>query len=145
MLQEQLCVFCAEFWVPVGTPGSACTACPLTADWIIFIFSSPQRTVLFWKSACQVRVFSLHAVCLCAHPCFAEEAVKLCKWLPASLGSLRQQICRSLLCQGRAESVLLLFNRKQFKVSGAGGILLSLDMFLSHMCARVCTCQIFRL
>ncbi len=74
MLSEQLCLF--VFRVHVGTLSSACTACPLTADWIIFIslsalcFSGSQRV----KREC----FSL-PVCSCAHPCLAEEAVKLCK------------------------------------------------------------------
>lgn len=113
-----------------------CLYCMSFDCWLDYI-SIPQWTALFWKSACQVRVFSSLPVCSCAHPCLAEEAVKLCKWLPASLGSLRQQICRSLLCQGRAETVLLLFNRKQCKVSGAGGVLLSWETCASH-CVRLC-------
>jgi len=139
-LSEQLCVFvlqfCAVFRVPVGTLGSACTACPLTADWIIFL---SLRGLCFSRSQCVKRVCFLLSLCLCARTHLAEEAVKLWKWLPASLGSIRQQICRSLLCQGRAETVVLLFNRKQFKVPGAGSVLFVLrDVCpIASVCVRL--------
>lgn len=137
-LRTAVCVsqFCAVF-SSACWDARLCLFCMSFDCWLDYI-SFPQRTALFWKSACQAQVFSSLPVCLCVHPRSAEEAVKLCKWLPASLGSIRQQICRSLLCQGRAETVLLLFNRKQFKVSGAGSVLLSWEMFLSHC---MCLCQ----
>ncbi len=65
------------FRVPVGTLGSACTACPLTADWIIFL--SLSGLCISGSQRVKCECFLLSPVCSCAHPCLAEEAVKLCK------------------------------------------------------------------
>lgn len=132
MLSEQLCVFVLLSFAQSFECLLGRSALPvLHVLWLLiglYFFPSEERG--FSRSQCVKRMCFLLSLCLCAHTHLAEEAVKLWKWLPASSGSIRQQICRSLLCQGRAETVLLLFNRKQFKVPGAGSVLLSWEMLV---------------